>query len=583
MNMTDLLYRAFCDYRKNTKDDRDCEKRRRAAARAGAGDALEIDETVCEIEDDWIEAIEEGLVYIGKAIEEERQFIRSNGEVVPIEKVKNVSRESAEHLSRHGEFITRRQGEDIIPDKLYTVERLNDYTVYENRFLYMLLCYLRDFISYRYSKITEHSNTYRGRLAVNKTVDTGSRQTVVSLRMEDIRKNDALMRERSGVKEKLFRIDSALKTVHLLLGTPLMQELAKVPVLKPPVTETNVLKMDKNFKGAMRLYYFLVSYQKDGFTVRQNTRRFNPFSEAVADEFSEAEELLSFLMYAHGMQIEEELQRAYAEEEERRRREEERKKEERFRSLRKRISESGKGAEEYMLLLESRCRAFEREVSSLTEACARNEQQLAEAEKSISELELGLRESRCALEEAVNAHREEKHRLEEECRAAVSDLENRYGEELRTLKEEHSGELAALRKEREQERAERERAFAEERARLNGERENAEEKFSAAERQRIKAEGDAARLEKEKTLAEARLNALKSEYGAFAAEEDFTSMEQFDEIERQYRVFREFFKKEWRKAKKRIRKEALADALHPGKKDGADAAAGKEDGKSGES
>ena len=41
----------------------------------------------------------------------------------------------------------------------------------------MLLCYLRDFISYRYGKITEYVNTYRGRLRVEKTADTGARRT----------------------------------------------------------------------------------------------------------------------------------------------------------------------------------------------------------------------------------------------------------------------------------------------------------------------------------------------------------------------------------------------------------------------
>ena len=86
----------------------------------------------------------------------------------------------------------------------------------------------------------------------------------MTLVAEDVRKNDERMLEKSGVKSQLSRMDGALKTVHLLLGTPLMQEVAKVPMLKPPVKETNVLKMDKNFKGALRLYYFLVSYQKDG-------------------------------------------------------------------------------------------------------------------------------------------------------------------------------------------------------------------------------------------------------------------------------------------------------------------------------
>ncbi|HJB92434.1 MAG TPA: hypothetical protein H9708_00595 [Candidatus Borkfalkia stercoripullorum] len=583
MDINDLLYRAFRDYRKNTQDDRDCEKRRRVLARVGTEDLIEVDETECEIDDDWIEAIEQGLVHIGRAIEEERQFIRSNGEVVPIEKVKSVSRESSEHLARHGELITRKQADDLIPDKLYTVERLSDYAVYENRFLYMLLCYLRDFISYRYGKITEYANAYCGRLDIRKTADAGERRTEVCIQLRDVRKNDPLARERSGVKEKLARIDGALKTVHLLLSTPLMQELAKVPVLKPPVTETNVLKMDKNFKGAMRLYYFLVSYDKDGFTVRQNTRRISPFPEAIADEFSEAEELLAFLAYAHGMKIEDDLRRAYEEEEARRKREEAKKREERFKNLQKRIRASGKSAEEYMLYLEERCRAFDKTASALEEARGRIERLLAEAseaEKREAALELALSDSRRAFGEAEAAHAEEKAKLSEEHQKEISDLESRHEEAFRTAEQRHSGEIAALRLEGERERAEREEAFAEQAARLQEAVGAAEEKFALSEKQREEAESAAARLEEERDLARARVNALKSEYGAFAPEEDFTAREQFDEIERQYRIFRDFFKKEWRKAKKRIRKEALAKAI-PGK-DGK-SGAGKEDGNSGES
>ena len=44
--------------------------------------------------------MEKGLVHIEKAIKEERQFIRSNGEVLPIEKIKHVSKESIEHLAK---------------------------------------------------------------------------------------------------------------------------------------------------------------------------------------------------------------------------------------------------------------------------------------------------------------------------------------------------------------------------------------------------------------------------------------------------------------------------------------------------
>ena len=60
MGRLDTYYRAFVDFRKNTREDRDCAALRRVFARADAdGDKIEVVKTVCHIEDDWIEAIEE--------------------------------------------------------------------------------------------------------------------------------------------------------------------------------------------------------------------------------------------------------------------------------------------------------------------------------------------------------------------------------------------------------------------------------------------------------------------------------------------------------------------------------------------
>ena len=115
---------------------------------------------LCTIDDEWVKAIEEGLEFVEKAVREERQFIRTNGEVVPIEKMKKISKDSVEHLAKHSEMITHvpEDGKSIIPDKMYMVEKLSDYAVYENRFLYMMLCYLRDFINYRLPSGPQHGN-----------------------------------------------------------------------------------------------------------------------------------------------------------------------------------------------------------------------------------------------------------------------------------------------------------------------------------------------------------------------------------------------------------------------------------------
>ena len=136
MNRLDVYYRALRAYRGVTAN-RQCEDFRRVVAEANTeNDEITVSRNICTVEEDWMDAIEAGLVFVEKAIREERQFIHSNGEVLPIEKVKHVSKESVQHLARHSNLITKeRRGEDMIPDHLYSVEKLNDYAVYENRFL----------------------------------------------------------------------------------------------------------------------------------------------------------------------------------------------------------------------------------------------------------------------------------------------------------------------------------------------------------------------------------------------------------------------------------------------------------------
>ena len=303
MNQLNVYYRALLKYREHTMNDRDCTSERNAISRVNVeSDKIVLRRNICTVDTDWVDAIENGLVFIEKAIKEERQFIRSNGEVIPIEKVKNVSKSSVEHLAKHSNLITREvEGEDLIPDQLYTVEKLNDYAVYENRFLYMLLCYLRDFITLRYNKILELSNTYQGSMTMNKTVKLPKQTLTYSVNLNEERKEDRYLRKNNRAKDIIDRIDLILKAVLAFISCPLMKLVAKAPMLKPPITKTNVLKMNNNFKQAMALYSFVVAYDKAGYSVETKITELNPFREDLADEMAESVLMASFLTYEYGL------------------------------------------------------------------------------------------------------------------------------------------------------------------------------------------------------------------------------------------------------------------------------------------
>ena len=449
MNQLNVYYRALLNYREQTVKNRDCTLDRNALSRVNTdSDRIVLKRNFCTVDTDWVEAIEEGLVFIEKAIKEERQFIRSNGEVIPIEKVRNVSKASVEHLAKHSNLITRVvEGEDLIPDQLFTVEKLNDYAVYENRFLYMLLCYLKDFVAMRYNNILELSYTYDGSMTMSKTVLLPKQTLTYNVSLTEQRKDDKYLMKSCDIRDIIDRIDLVLKAILAFLSCPLMKLVSKAPMLKPPITKTNVLKMNNNFKQAMALYSFIVSYDKPGYTVETKTTELSPFRGDLADEMAETVLLASFLTYEYGLDINAVLKAEYEEEERRRRDEEYQRRLEKMEAVRRRVMASGESPEEYIIMLEKQLRILENKCADLDAVRIElkdTQEQLAEEQHRNKQLTKQLNDTIETLEALRIEYAEEVRRLNEEHARAIRELTEHYETEIANLKAEHERIVAEL-------------------------------------------------------------------------------------------------------------------------------------------
>ena len=612
MKQLDVYYRALLNYRSETLENRDCVAQRNAITKVNTeSDRIVLTRKICTVQEDWVDAIEKGLEFIEKAIKEDRQFIRSNGEVVPIEKVKNVSKDSVSHLARHSNLITRQtDSADIIPDQLYTVEKLNDYAVYENRFLYMLLCYLRDFITLRYNNILELSNTYNGTMTMNKVAKLSKQTLRYEVKLFEERKDDKYLREHNEAKEIIDRIDLLLKAVLAFLSTPLMEFVSKAPMLKPPITKTNVLKMNNNFKQAMALYSFVVAYEGDGYTVETQVKEMSPFREDVADEMAETILLSSFLTYEHNLGIEGLLKQSYDQEEKRRQEEEYRKFLEKLEFVRRRVEKSGEPPEKYILMLEKKIRILEKKCEELEQTkqeLAETKRLLEESRQQVCELSETLAHTCEELEtqkqkyindmaELKALHEEEIRTMQEAHAEEIRTMQETHAEELRTMQEAHQEEIRGICEAHAQEIQSINDAHeaqvvsireqhAEEMDQKNGvieelktqnvadrEAHRAEISNLTSEHQRtvdgLEATNKALlekqeELIKEKRLLNARLLALRKEKGLLTTEDEYITQERFTELEHTFNLFKQFYKEEWNKTKKKIRK----DVLRPEKED----------------
>lgn len=192
------------------------------------------------IDMDWVIAIEETLPYIQKAIEEQRRFIKQAENVVRIKKAK----------------------------KILTVEREEGFAIYENRVLLTLIHKALMFVDDKYSKMKDVPNDSYNNITMNRHLELSQQKLDFSVNY--VNENHESLAEDLDVEDieslsDFDRIRRIRQGLNECLATPLMKEIAKEPQVKPPLTQTNLLKENPNFKKAVELWSFLDTYKKQGF------------------------------------------------------------------------------------------------------------------------------------------------------------------------------------------------------------------------------------------------------------------------------------------------------------------------------
>lgn len=192
------------------------------------------------IDMDWVIAIEETLPYIQKAIDEQRRFIKQAENVVRIKKAK----------------------------KILTVEREEGFPIYENRVLLTLIHKALMFVDDKYSKMKDVPNDSYNNITMNRHLELNQQKLDFSVNY--VNENHESLAEDLDVEDieslsDFDRIRRIRQGLNECLATPLMKEIAKEPQVKPPFTQTNLLKENPNFKKAVELWSFLDTYKKQGF------------------------------------------------------------------------------------------------------------------------------------------------------------------------------------------------------------------------------------------------------------------------------------------------------------------------------
>ncbi len=603
MKLRELHFQALRAFRKHTKDDENSKKLRNAIIHSNHKDqkftTIKYD---CEIDVDWVENIEEGLIYVEKAINEDRQFIRTEGEVLPIEKIKRVSKESIRHLASHSNFITRlpeNKNDTVVPEKLYMVEKLSDYLVYENRFLYLLLRYVKDFIEIRLNKIRDKTTTYQSHLAIDKDIEETNRNIKYKLEYSDLYRSDPLLKQRFDDIPLVNRVETAYAVAVSLLARPLMKACAKAPLIKPPITKTNVLRMNQNFKASLKLYDYITSYSGEGYEIVEVKKTFQPLTPEMSDEIAETVELTSLIGYITGNDIRESMEQMVEEKEKKQKEAESKKKQDEIKRLKKRIVEMNEDPVKYIHALEKRNAELENTSMELKNEKEKNNElhtkiddlrkEQIKFEISINNLNTLITNKDTEIDnlnqkyfddmtDAEAIHQEELSTLRDSHNALINELKEKHNALVSELKETQLAKIQELESLFVQEKEELEKQYQlaqerivekyELRAVMSGkeivklQQDITNRDLELEEQQSVinNLEQETTKLDEEKSYANASYLALRSQQGLLTEDDNYSSKDRFKQLEAEKKAYNKFFKEQWKQAKQQIRTKAKLES-----------------------
>lgn len=250
---------------------------------------------------DWIEKIEEGMKEVDKIVENPKQFIKQERDIIPAVKIKRVSSESIQHLASHS-YLVREVDEDsnVTPDKLLSVENEDEVAIYENRFVKTLILKLYTFITVRYDYLMENRDAHDSEvLTLHSTSKIGMVEYQVDTRIEARRasENEEDLNRENEVMARIFKIRDHLA---YYMGSSFMAALKTARPVRNPISMTNMIVKNPHYHKAYELWEYLDNYDALGLSF-DTLERYQRFDRTYRQQIYSYIELGIFLMRSHAL------------------------------------------------------------------------------------------------------------------------------------------------------------------------------------------------------------------------------------------------------------------------------------------
>ena len=224
---------------------------------------------------EWVEMIEDSIVSLDNIVRNPRKFIVQEEDIVDISLARAISTESVKHLAQHTNFISSVDKDGMVtPNKILNVTKEESFEVYENRFIYTLLRNLNNFISRRLDAIkAAYINDNVLELDVDTSIFTGKTRVFYKLELIGALPIDEVKELDNEDLTVVERIAKAQRIVMDFLSSAFAKQMVNSAPVRPPITRTNVILKNPDFKKALVLWQFIESYTKMGFSVENDIKK----------------------------------------------------------------------------------------------------------------------------------------------------------------------------------------------------------------------------------------------------------------------------------------------------------------------
>jgi hypothetical protein len=223
------------------------------------------------VDTEWVEMIEEVLASFQNIIENPRNVIREDELIVNIANARKTGSDVVRHLATHAALVEDFEEDTgyVRPNRVMQKYREDSIgQVYENRVVFTTLENAYQFVKIRHDALMEAMSDEFGAKLKFKTDMIGETETVHMDMFLHIRDIDSALATDDKNYEIFSRISRLYRILSNHMNSHFANHMAKYPRIKGPVTKTNVLKKNKNYRAVNQLLEYLRGYHEIGYTIK---------------------------------------------------------------------------------------------------------------------------------------------------------------------------------------------------------------------------------------------------------------------------------------------------------------------------